>query len=99
MQRFLNPKNDFAFKRLFGTEKNKKILITFLNDVFEGKHNKIEDVEFLKLNQDPEVASLRQSIVDVMAVISRGATLSLKCNALLIHILLSEQSPMPVVRT
>jgi predicted transposase/invertase (TIGR01784 family) len=66
MQRFLDPKNDFAFKRVFGTEKNKEILIGFLNDIFAGTHDQIEDVEFLKLDQDPEIAALRQSIVDVM---------------------------------
>jgi predicted transposase/invertase (TIGR01784 family) len=65
MYRFLDPKNDFAFKRVFGTEKNKSILIRFLNDIFEGEQGKIEDVEFLKLHQDPEIASMRQSIVDV----------------------------------
>jgi predicted transposase/invertase (TIGR01784 family) len=72
MQRFLNPKNDFVFKRLFGTEKNKGILIQFLNDVFEGKQDTIEDVEFLKSNQDPEVATLRQSIVDIMCRDTNG---------------------------
>jgi predicted transposase/invertase (TIGR01784 family) len=66
MYRFLDPKNDFAFKRVFGTEKNKEILINFLNDALEGQHDKIEDVEFLKTNQDPEIALLRQSIVDVL---------------------------------
>jgi predicted transposase/invertase (TIGR01784 family) len=65
MYRFLDPKNDFAFKRVFGTEKNKEILIRFLNDIFEGEREKIEDLEFLKLHQDPEIASMRQSIVDV----------------------------------
>jgi predicted transposase/invertase (TIGR01784 family) len=66
MQRFLDPKNDFAFKHVFGTEKNKDILINFLNDVLKSKEDKIEDVEFLKTSQDPEIAILRQSIVDVM---------------------------------
>jgi predicted transposase/invertase (TIGR01784 family) len=72
MLRFLDPKNDFAFKRVFGAEKNKEILIRFLNDIFEGKQEKIEDVEFLKLSQDPEVATLRQSIVDVLCKDSSG---------------------------
>ena len=31
--RYLNPKNDVAFKKIFGTEKNKDILIHFLNDL------------------------------------------------------------------
>ncbi|WP_191283883.1 PD-(D/E)XK nuclease family transposase, partial [Cardinium endosymbiont of Culicoides punctatus] len=33
--KFLDPKNDFAFKKIFGTEKHKDILIHFLNDVLE----------------------------------------------------------------
>ncbi|MDR0677820.1 MAG: Rpn family recombination-promoting nuclease/putative transposase [Holosporaceae bacterium] len=72
MHRFLNPRNDFAFKQLFGTEKNKDILIQFLNDIFEGQHDRIEDVEFLKTNLDPEVALLRQSIVDVLCKDTNG---------------------------
>jgi hypothetical protein len=36
MRRFLDLKNDLTFKRLFGTEKNKGILLAFLNDIFEG---------------------------------------------------------------
>jgi hypothetical protein len=31
--RYLDPKNDIALKKIFGTEKNKNILIHFLNDV------------------------------------------------------------------
>ena len=75
MYGFLDPKNDFAFKRVFGTEGNKEILINFLNDVLEGQHEHIEDVEFLKIHQDPEVAILRQSIVDVLCRDSKGKTL------------------------
>ena len=33
--KFLDPKNDYAFKRIFGTEKNKDILIDFINAVVE----------------------------------------------------------------
>ncbi|MDR0631562.1 MAG: Rpn family recombination-promoting nuclease/putative transposase [Holosporales bacterium] len=65
MERFLNPRNDWIFKRVFGTEQNKDILIGFLNAVFEGVHEPIEDVEFLPSHQNPEIAVLRQSIVDV----------------------------------
>ncbi len=31
--KFLDPKVDFAFKRIFGRETNKDILISFLNDM------------------------------------------------------------------
>ena len=30
--KYLDPKNDIAFKKIFGTEKNKDILLHFLND-------------------------------------------------------------------
>jgi predicted transposase/invertase (TIGR01784 family) len=81
--RFLNPKNDFAFKRVFGTEKNKDILIHFLNDIFEGTRDTIENVEFLPPHQDPEVAILRQSIVDVMCCDTKGnrMIIEMQCSA------------------
>src|ERR1700722_19045095 len=67
INKFLDPKNDFAFKRIFGTERNKDILVHFLNDMLEfSEGEKIKDVSFLKLNQDPEIAYKKQSIVDVL---------------------------------
>ena len=63
--KFLNPRNDLSFKRIFGSEKNKDILIHFLNDMLM-RPSPIKDVTFLKTVQDPEIAPLRVSIVDVM---------------------------------
>ena len=36
-QRYIIPTSDFGFKRLFGTEMNKDILIGFLNEVITDK--------------------------------------------------------------
>lgn len=71
--RFLDPKNDFAFKQIFGTEKNKDILIHFLNDIlgYQGQ-DKIIEVNFLKTIQDPEIAAYKQSIVDVLCRDQKG---------------------------
>ena len=63
--KYLDPKNDVAFKRLFGTEKNKEILVNFLNDVL-CRSNIIEEVEFLPTINIPDSAEQRVSIVDVM---------------------------------
>ncbi|NSM56277.1 Rpn family recombination-promoting nuclease/putative transposase, partial [Wolbachia endosymbiont of Atemnus politus] len=65
--KFLDAKNDVAFRRIFGTEKNKDILIHFLNDIlgFTGK-NEIKEIEFLSTIMDAEIASKKQSIVDVL---------------------------------
>jgi len=47
--KFLDPKNNIAFKKIFGTKKNKDILIHFLNDVLTFKeHGQIVEVNFLK---------------------------------------------------
>jgi predicted transposase/invertase (TIGR01784 family) len=72
LAKFLNPKNDLAFKRIFGSERNKDILIHFLNDIFSFTTNPIETVTFLKSNQEPEIAAQRMSIVDVLCTDSAG---------------------------
>ena len=71
--KFLDPKNDFAFKRIFGTERNKDILVHFLNDMLTFRGNsKIIDVQFLKPSQDPDIVSRKQSIVDVLCIDEEG---------------------------
>ena len=69
MYRLLDPKNDWAFKQVFGEEKHKDILLAFLNDVLD-EHvlhgNLITDVTFLNVNLDTKIIALRQSIVDVL---------------------------------
>ena len=72
ISKFLDPKNDLAFKRIFGSEKNKDILIHFLNDIFAGQTSTIQNVTFLKPVQEPEVASQRVSIVDIMCEADNG---------------------------
>ena len=46
MSRFINPFTEMGFKRIFGQEENKDLLIDFLNNLLEGEHH-IEDVTFL----------------------------------------------------
>ncbi len=71
--KFLDPKVDFAFKRIFGRETNKDILISFLNDMLKRKNkSKIKDITFIPTSQDPDTAVKKQSIVDVMCVDERG---------------------------
>ena len=67
LSKFLDPKNDIAFKRVFGSENHKDILIHFINDILELKDSEqIESVEFLSPIQDPEIAYKKQSIIDVL---------------------------------
>ena len=44
----LDPKNDYAFKQIFGQEKNKDILIKLINTVLKSQlHQQVVDVTFL----------------------------------------------------
>ncbi|MBA8752816.1 hypothetical protein HCR10_02505 [Wolbachia pipientis] len=73
LSKFLDPKLDLTFKKIFGTEKNKNILIHFLNDILGCTEvNTIQEVEFLSTIMDPEIASDKQSIVDVLCRDSSG---------------------------
>ena len=40
--RFINPFTDYGFKRLFGTEANKDLLVDFLNQLLPQKHQIVE---------------------------------------------------------
>lgn len=44
--KYIKPTTDFGFKKLFGTELNKDLLMSFLNALFEGE-KEISDVRYL----------------------------------------------------
>ena len=46
MPRFINPFTDFGFKKIFGQEVNKDLLMDFLNNLLVGERH-ILDIEFM----------------------------------------------------
>jgi len=46
MGKYLNPFTDFGFKKIFGEEVSKDLLIAFLNDLLEGERE-VKDITFL----------------------------------------------------
>ena len=74
LDKFLDPKNDTAFKKIFGNEKNHDILIHFLNDVlvFQEKHP-ISKITLLKTILDPEIAAKKTSILDILCEDDKGS--------------------------
>lgn len=50
-ERYINPFTDFGFKKLFGEEANKDLLIDFLNEVLREEQDKIVSLTFLKPEQ------------------------------------------------
>lgn len=64
--RLLDPQNYMAFTRIFGNERNKDILIHFLNDIFARTTNPIEEVTFLKTIQNLDTVGQRVSSIDIV---------------------------------
>jgi len=62
----LNPRVDFAFKKLFGSEENKDILISFINAVV-SKDDRVVDVVLLNPYNNKEHRSDKLSILDIKA--------------------------------
>ena len=49
LPRYIDPLNDWGFKRLFGTEMNKEFLVAFLTEIFPDK--RIMDITYLPAEQ------------------------------------------------
>jgi predicted transposase/invertase (TIGR01784 family) len=66
--KFADVKNDIAFRKIFGNQNKKEVLISFLNAVldFEEKH-KITDVNILTPYQLPKFRDGKATIIDVKA--------------------------------
>jgi len=65
---FVDPKNDLAFKKIFGDERHKSILISFLNSVLDFKGEQtIVDVTLANPYQVPKIPELKETILDIKA--------------------------------
>ena len=64
-ERYINPYTDFGFKKLFGTEMNKDLLISFLNALFNNSENEILDIQYLNSENLGEGYADRRSVFDV----------------------------------
>ena len=71
MAEYINPRVDWAFKRIFGSDDTKECLITFLNGVFEDELV-IKDVKHLKTEQTRHQKRERGVIFDVACETSDG---------------------------
>ena len=71
--KFVDIKNDIAFRKIFGNENKKEILISFLNAVLDlPKGKKIKNIEIKNPFQLPEIKALKSSILDIKATDERN---------------------------
>lgn len=79
---FINPKTDFAFKKIFGSSDSKDILMSLLNAILYEGQPVIEDVEIIDPSLAPRVQGLKDSYLDVKARINDGTTVIIEMQVL-----------------
>jgi predicted transposase/invertase (TIGR01784 family) len=64
MSKYINPYTDFGFKKLFGEEANKDLLIDFLNQMLPPVHQ-IQTLTFKNPEKLPDAAKERKAFFDI----------------------------------
>jgi predicted transposase/invertase (TIGR01784 family) len=80
--RFANPKNDVAFKKIFGDKNKPEILMSFLNAVMSlsGEH-RITSVEIMNPLQASYIEGLKMTTLDVRAKDASGKSFIVEMQA------------------
>ncbi|NER06192.1 MAG: Rpn family recombination-promoting nuclease/putative transposase, partial [Okeania sp. SIO3C4] len=71
--KFINPKVDYAFKKIFGSEQSKDILISFLNAIIYGGKKVIQSLTILNPFNPGQLISLKDTYLDIKAVLVDGS--------------------------
>jgi len=77
MTRFINPYTDFGFKKLFGEEANKDLLIDFLNAVLPIE-SPIATLTFTQSEQLPDNPTDRKAVFDIACVGQNGESFTVE---------------------
>lgn len=71
--KFVDIKNDIAFRKIFGNENKKEILISFLNAVLKLEDlDRIKSLTFLNPFQLPKIRGLKVTVIDVKTTDDKG---------------------------
>ena len=71
--RFINPKIDYAFKKIFGSEQSQQILISFLNAIVYDGEKIIQSLTIKNPYNPGQVLNLKDTYLDVKAVLNDGS--------------------------
>ena len=80
--RFIDPKTDFAFKKIFGSDQSHGILISFLNSMIYNGEAIVQDLEILNPYQPPKIVGIKASYLDVRAKLCTGETVIIEMQVL-----------------
>jgi predicted transposase/invertase (TIGR01784 family) len=64
-ERYINPFTDYGFKKLFGEELNKDLLMDFLNELLKEEQGRIKDLTYLKTEHLGTTDVDRRAIFDL----------------------------------
>lgn len=71
-ERYINPFTDYGFKKLFGEEPNKDLLLDFLNELLKEEQGEIVDLTYLK-NEHLSTSDIdRKAIFDLYCENEKG---------------------------
>ncbi len=71
-EKYINPFTDYGFKRLFGEEPNKNLLLDFLNELLKEEQGRITELTYLK-NENLGTTELnRKAIFDLYCTNEKG---------------------------
>jgi predicted transposase/invertase (TIGR01784 family) len=71
--RFISPKIDYAFKKIFGSEQSQEILISFLNAIIYNEEQIIQSLTIVNPYNPGQVMTLKETYLDVKAVLADGS--------------------------
>ncbi len=64
-EKYINPFTDYGFKKLFGEEPNKDLLMDFLNELLKEEQGQIKDLNYLKTEHPGNSDIDRKAIFDL----------------------------------
>ncbi|MBR4390639.1 MAG: PD-(D/E)XK nuclease family transposase [Bacteroidales bacterium] len=70
--RYINPFVDYGFKKLFGTEENKDLLIRLLNALIGDEKDPVKDLNYKNVERIGEIVGTRTNYFDVYCSTASG---------------------------
>ena len=72
VEKYINPFTDYGFKKLFGEEPNKDLLLDFLNELLKEEQGQIKDLTYLKTEHLGTTEIDRKAIFDLYCENEKG---------------------------
>src|SRR3972149_11514271 len=71
-EKYINPFTDYGFKRLFGEEFSKELLLDFLNELLHDEQGQIKSLTYLPASKLGSAETERKAIFDLYCENEKG---------------------------